>query len=70
MHDYEANCLHLVYPGLVLSPRFGNGRPVVWILHWTVKVDYVVVKCQSRGNILPWHLISYQKVCQVNDSEG
>ena len=29
MHDYEAKCLHLVYPGLVLFSKFGNGRPLV-----------------------------------------
>ncbi len=29
MHDYEAKSLHFVYPGLVLLPKIGNGRPLV-----------------------------------------
>ena len=61
MHDYEAKFLHLVYPGLVLFPKSGNGRPLVlspkklslvWIFDWAVQVDSLVIISQAEGHIL------------------
>ena len=70
MHDYEAKCLHLVYPGLVFFVEFGIGRPLILtpeqsslirVLHWTVKVNCFVVIGLFHRYILPQPLVSYQK---------
>lgn len=78
MHDYEAEGLHLVYPCLVLLAEFGNGRPLVlapeqlsliWVFHWTVKVDCLMTICHSHCYVLLQALVSYQRGGGVGSSE-
>src|SRR6266581_7121921 len=70
MHDYEAKCLHLVYPGLVFFAEFGNGWPLILapeqltlirIVNGAVKVDCFVVVSLPLGNIFLQPLVSYQR---------
>lgn len=70
MHDYEAKCLHLVYPGLIFFAEFGNGRPLILapeqltlirIVNRAVEVDCFVIVSLPCSDIFLQPLVSYQR---------